>query len=320
MLLQKSFLEAIVKERVQKILAQAEYGSRRACEEIIKAGRVRVNGQVITLGDKADATSDIIEVDNVKLNFMDAEKVYYAYYKPPNVLSSTSTNYKDDRPVVRDMIPVEGHLFMVGRLDIESEGLVVLTNDGDMANRLAHPRYQHTKTYKVTVYGRPSAQALEEWQNGIFLEEGKTAPCFIKVLDTAPDVTTLRIVMTEGKKRQIRRVAAHFGHPVKRLVRTYIGQLGIGTMDRGDWFQLTPEQVTAMQTVAWELDNIKKRKKALRATRWHPRPSATATTTAAKPRVIVSAVPKPKAKTKSKRRRPNPRDRNPGGRNRGTRG
>jgi 23S rRNA pseudouridine2605 synthase len=256
-----------VKERVQKLMAQANYGSRRACEEIIREGRVKVNGSVIALGDKADPDVDTIEVDGSAISLRNFEKVYYTFNKPVNVLSTNTTNPDDDRPTVREMIPVEGHLFTIGRLDAESEGLMVLTNDGETANKLAHPRYEHTKTYKVTVYGRPTEETLEQWQNGVWLEEGKTAPCYVKVMESSKSTTVLRIVMIEGKKRQIRRVATKLGHPVKRLMRTHIGRLGLGTLRRGEWYKLGQDEFEAMLLPAWELETIRNRRRILRQER-----------------------------------------------------
>lgn len=254
-------------ERVQKLMSQAGVASRRASEEMIKQGRVRVNGRVITIGDKADPATDEVEVDGQKLRFDTVKLVYYVFYKPQNVLSTNSANPEDDRPTVRDVLPLEGHLFPIGRLDAESEGLMVLTNDGELTNRLAHPRYEHTKSYKVVVYGAPSEETLEQWQNGVYLEEGKTAPCYIKVLSHDGDTTTIRVVMTEGRKRQIRRIAAQLGHPVKKLTRTAIGQLGLGTLRRGEWYQLDEEEVAAMQIPAFELEAIRRRRRRLKQER-----------------------------------------------------
>jgi len=254
-----------VKERVQKLMAQAGVASRRASEQIIEQGRVRVNGQVITIGDKADPDNDTIEVDGERLNFEKIEKRYYVFYKPQNVLSTTAPNPDDDRSTVRELIPVEGHLFTIGRLDAESEGLMILTNDGDLTQRLSHPRYDHTKTYKVTVYGTPDEATLEQWQNGLWIDGEKTAPCFVKMLDdnTNSGTATLRVIMTEGKKRQIRRVASQLGHPVKKLLRTHIGQLGLGTLRRGEWYRLDEHEVSALSMPAWELELIQKRRKKL---------------------------------------------------------
>ncbi|MCL4253486.1 MAG: rRNA pseudouridine synthase, partial [Anaerolineae bacterium] len=260
-------------ERVQKLLSQAGYGSRRACEVYITEGRVRVNGVVITLGAQADPLKDEIEVDGERLNLRAIKKQYIAFYKPPNVISTNVANYQDDRPTVREMVPIEGHLFTIGRLDADSEGLMVLTNDGDLANELAHPRYEHTKTYAVTVYGKLDKETLTRWQDGIWLDEERSAPCYVDVIETTPETTVLRVIMTEGKKRQIRRVASALGHPVKRLVRTHIGMLELGKLKRGDWMELNKLQLQEMQTSAPELQLIKKRRKILRETGGKPRKS-----------------------------------------------
>lgn len=256
-------------ERVQKLMSQAGLASRRESEKIIEQGRVKVNGKVITIGDKADPDKDTVTVDGQRLKLSEIEKVYYVINKPINVLSTNKAPDGDDRPTVREMIPVDGHLFTIGRLDAESEGLMVLTNDGDLTNRLAHPRYEHTKTYKVTVYGEPDEETLEEWQNGVWLPEGKTAVCSVQVLETnkANGTTTLRVVMIEGKKRQIRRVATKLGYPVKKLMRTHIGQLGLGTLRRGEWYKLSDEEVYYMQQPAWELNDMRKRRQALKRKR-----------------------------------------------------
>ena len=253
-----------MKERVQKLMAQANIGSRRACEDVIREGRVQVNGKTITLGDKANPETDTITVDGQRIAVQDVEKRYYVFNKPSHVLSSKATGPDDDRSSVLEVVPLEGHLFTVGRLDAESEGLMILTNDGEMTNRLTHPRYEHTKTYKVVVYGDPSPETLEQWQDGVYLEDGKTAPCYVKALESGKSTTTLRIIMIEGKKRQIRRVASKLEHPVKKLMRTHIGKLGLGTLRRGEWYRLDDDEVAALQEPAWELELIRKRRRALR--------------------------------------------------------
>ncbi|MGQ9889231.1 MAG: pseudouridine synthase [Aggregatilineales bacterium] len=238
-----------MEERVQKLMAQAGLGSRRACEALISQGRVRVNGAVVGLGAKADPETDTIEVDSQRLRLDAQPRIYIALYKPRNTLSSTHARSDDSRRTVRDLVPVEGHLFMIGRLDAESEGLIVLTNDGALTNRLTHPRYGHTKTYRVVVHGLPTAETVQRWESGVFLEdEGVTAPCRVRVVKGDRSLTTLEIVMTEGKKRQIRRVAAALGHPVHRLTRTHIGKLGLGNLRPGEWRELSPSDVQAMLT------------------------------------------------------------------------
>ena len=154
------------------------------------------------------------------------------------------------------MIDVPGHLFTIGRLDADSEGLLVLTNDGALANRISHPRYEHTKTYKVTVKGKVSNATAVAWESGIWLDDSRTAACSVRLLQSSKRSTVLRLVMTEGRKRQIKRVAATLGHPVIRLVRTHIGQLGLGTLRKGAWYQLDEDEVSAMLTPGAELNAI----------------------------------------------------------------
>lgn len=248
-------------ERVQKLMARANIASRRKSEEYIEQGRVTVNGKIISLGDKANPEKDTITVDGQRLKLEKFEKKYYVFHKPMNVLSTNSAPDGDDRSTVRELLPIEGHLFSIGRLDAESEGLMVLTNDGDLTNKLSHPRYEHTKTYKVTVYGKPDSDTLLKWENGVWLDGDRTAPCFVKVLEENPDTTVLRVIMIEGRKRQIRRVASMLGHPVKKLVRTHIGQLGLGTLKRGAWYRMEEMEVEAMLLPAEEVKFIRRKNK-----------------------------------------------------------
>ncbi|MAS36031.1 MAG: pseudouridine synthase [Anaerolineaceae bacterium] len=231
-------------------MAQANIGSRRECEELIRQGRVKINGAVAELGAKADPQRDVIEFDGLALKLENQQKVYIAVHKPINVLSTDAPHKKDPRRTVRDLVPVEGHLFMIGRLDAESSGLMVLTNDGDLANRLTHPRYRHTKTYRVTVYGLPDPATIRQWEEGVFLpeESSKTAPCSVLIKKADKGLTVLEVVLTEGKKRQIRRVAAMLGFPVRHLTRTHIGQLALGTMSPGEWRELSQDDLQALRT------------------------------------------------------------------------
>ncbi len=248
-----------MQERVQKLMARADIGSRRACEEIIESGRVTVNDKVISLGDKADPDQDVIKVDGQRLKIGNFQKRYYVFNKPINVLSTNKAPAGDDRPTVRELIPVDGHLFTIGRLDAESEGLMVLTNDGELTHELSHPRFEHTKTYKVIVYGQPSEEDLLRWESGVWLDGTRTAPCYVKLLETDKKTSTLRFIMIEGRKRQIRRTATLLGYPVKRLMRTHIGKLGLGTLRRGMWYAMGEEEVEAMLMPADEIRFIKRK-------------------------------------------------------------
>lgn len=249
------------KERVQKLMAQADLGSRRKCEEIIRQGRVRVNGEVIELGAKADPEKDTIVVDGERISLQDFTPLYIVVNKPKGVLSTNKAPKGDSRPTIREMIDVPGHLFTIGRLDADSEGLMILTNDGEVTNKVSHPRYEHTKTYKVTVRGQVSQETIEKWETGIWLDNSRTAACSVQIMESNRRATTLRIVMVEGRKRQIRRVAEILGHPVIRLVRTHIGQLGLGTLRKGAWYQLDDFEVSVMLTPDDELKEIRRKRR-----------------------------------------------------------
>jgi 23S rRNA pseudouridine2605 synthase len=230
-----------VEERLQKLISQAGIASRRAAEDLIRAGRVTVNGNVAKLGDKADLVRDTVRVDGQPLKT--PEFVYFLLYKPYGVVSTNKPQPQEKRRVVRDLIPHEGHLFTVGRLDADSEGLILLTNDGDLADKLMHPRYGHRKTYEVLVVGTPDAKALNAWRRGVMLDDGQTAPAKVRVIEQRANDTRLEIVMREGRKRQIRRVASLLGHPVKQLIRTRIEFLEIGHLRPGQWRTLSPKEV-----------------------------------------------------------------------------
>jgi 23S rRNA pseudouridine2605 synthase len=230
----------MAEERIQKLLAQAGYGSRRACEEYLTERRVTVNGRVVELGAKADPLRDVIKVDGKRVHF-ESRKIYIALNKPDGVVTTNADEF--GRQTVRDLIPIEGHLFPVGRLDSDSEGLVLLTNDGDLANALTHPRYEHEKEYRVLVEGEPSASTLKAWRHGVLLEGQMTAPAKVDVLDSGRGQTWLRVVMHEGRKRQIREVAGMLGHRVKYLQRVRIGPIRLTKLKVGEWRHLSVSEV-----------------------------------------------------------------------------
>ncbi len=235
-----------MEERLQKILARAGYGSRRANEEIILEGRVRVNGKLAELGMKADALRDIIEVDGKKIPKAEG-LLYVMVYKPRGVLSDLDPQ-DDPRPTVRDLVPLPGHLFPVGRLDYDSEGLILLTNDGDLANRLTHPRYGHEKEYRVQVLSKPDDEQLAIWRRGVVLEDGyKTAPAQVDAEASAGKNTWLRVILHEGRKRQIRETGTRIGLPVSRIIRVRIGTLRLGRLKPREWRELTSQEVNALR-------------------------------------------------------------------------
>ncbi len=239
-------------ERLQKLMAQAGLASRRECEGWIAAGRVQVNGRTAHLGDKANPLTDTITLDGEPLDLSRDRLVYIALHKPKGIISSTEDELGKGRPTVRDLVDVPGHLYPVGRLDKPSEGLMLLTNDGDLAHKLTHPRYGHEKTYDVLVGGDISEAALEEWRWGVMLDEEVTAPAKITVLERREDYTRLEVVLQEGRKRQIRRIAANLGHPVLRLVRLRIGSLALGSLEPGQWRFLRPREVAELRRLVQE--------------------------------------------------------------------
>jgi len=196
----------MAEERVQKLLSRAGFGSRRGCEAFIDAGRVTVNGKIVQLGDKADPRRDEICLDGRRIGKPE-KKVYVAVNKPRYMLSLHVPD--DDRPSVFDLVKDERHLYPIGRLDYDSSGLVLLTNDGDLANRLTHPRYEHDKEYEVRVTKRPDQEQLEIWRRGVVLEDGyRTLPAKVEVKAYTKNGAWLIITLREGKNRQIRRTGA----------------------------------------------------------------------------------------------------------------
>ncbi len=234
-------------DRLQKIMARAGLGSRRKCEEIIRQGRVEVDGQIASLGLKVDPAQAEIVVDGRALPRPEP-LVYVALYKPRGVLSASH----DDRGrrTVRDLVPLPERLYPVGRLDVPSEGLILMTNDGPLTNRLTHPRYEHEKVYKVLVAGDPSEEDLKKWGRGVYLNGRRTAPAQVQRLGADSrrrENTWLRLTLHEGRKRQIRRVGGMLGYPVQRLIRERIGPIKVGALKPGEWRHLADHEVRALQ-------------------------------------------------------------------------
>jgi 23S rRNA pseudouridine2605 synthase len=257
----------MTEERVQKILARAGYGSRRSCEELIISGRVKVNGKPVTLGQRADAQTDKITVDGKALP-AEIKMQYIAYNKPRFVLCDKTIG-DDNRRTVFNMIDGAADLAVVGRLDFESEGLVILTNDGELLNKLTHPRFQHEKEYRVLLASHPDAKQLETWRRGVVLEDGhRTSPANVTVEANAGKGTWIRVVLKEGHKRQIRETAKLTGLFVVKLVRTRIASLKLGNLKSGEFRSLTAEEVTALKDtnkpgrrIGYSKDNSKRSEK-----------------------------------------------------------
>ncbi len=234
-----------MEERLQKLMSQAGLGSRRHCEEFIAAGRVTVNGKTAILGTKADALRDRILVDGRPLN-TPQDLVYIVLYKPRGVLTTVAS--PDSRQTVRDLVEVPERIYPVGRLDFDSEGLILLTNDGELANRITHPRYGHEKEYRVLVARRPDESQLETWRRGVVLEDGfRSAPAKVFFIKTSGKGAWLRIVMHEGRKRQIRDIGSALGLPVVRIIRDRIGSLELGSLKPRQWRHLTPKEIQGLR-------------------------------------------------------------------------
>ncbi|MGQ9493512.1 MAG: pseudouridine synthase [Anaerolineae bacterium] len=235
-------------ERLHKFLARAGVASRRTCEELITAGRVKVNGETVSRpGSKVDPERDCIEVDG-KLVTVPREYTYLMLNKPVGYVCTLRDPQR--RPTIMDLIPLRKRLYPVGRLDMASEGLVLLTDDGDLTQRLTHPKFEHEKEYHVLVEGEPEPHALQRLRKGIALEDGLTWPADVTVQGHDSGGTWLRFVIHEGRKRQLRRMCEAVGHPVRRLIRVRIGPLHLGDLPPGQYRTLTEEERTVLRKAA----------------------------------------------------------------------
>ena len=236
-------------ERLQKIIARAGIASRRAAEEMILNGRVTVDGQTITeLGGKYDSSRHKICVDGKPLNFAE-KKVYYLLNKPKGYLSTA----KDERGrrTVLDLLPeVSERVYPLGRLDNNTEGLLLISNDGDLMNGLLHPRYKVNKTYVARVAGVPSEKLLDKLRQGIKLEDGMTAPAVVKMLETSDSEAKVEITIHEGRNRQVRRMFAAIGCDVRALKRVKFAGLTLKGVKRGHYRPLTDEEITELYKIA----------------------------------------------------------------------
>jgi 23S rRNA pseudouridine2605 synthase len=230
-------------ERLQKVLARAGFGSRRACEILIDSGRVTVNGDVAELGRRVEVTRDEVAVDGAPVGVLPG-LVYYLLNKPPGVVTTASD--PEGRPTVLDLVPETPRVFPVGRLDAATEGLLLLTNDGALAQLVAHPSHGVPKEYLAEVEGAVSQGALRSLREGVVLEDGRTSPA--RVSSVAPGV--LKIVIHEGRNRQVRRMCEAVGHPVSRLVRTRIGPLADRRLRPGRWRELSIDEVRELARAA----------------------------------------------------------------------
>ena len=232
-------------ERLQKVLARVGIGSRRVCEDLIAEGRVLVDGEMAVLGRRVDPETALIEVDGAPVGVR-PDLVHYVLNKPAGVV--TTADDPQGRPTVVGLVPNEPRVFPVGRLDVETEGLLLLTNDGELAHRLTHPSYGVEKEYVAEVEGLPTRAVLRRLREGVELDDGPTAPARATLVD--PSV--VRLTIHEGRNRQVRRMCEAVGHSVVRLVRTRIGPLADRSLAPGAWRELTGDEVRSLQRAVAE--------------------------------------------------------------------
>jgi pseudouridine synthase len=224
-------------------MARAGLASRRRSEELIAAGRVTVNGLVASVGQKVDPTIDRVEVDGIPLP-LDPDLVYYLVNKPPGYLS-TAADDRGRRTVI-ELVPSEKRVYPVGRLDRDSEGLLIVTNDGELTEFVTHPRHEVTKTYLARVRGVPSPGNLRRLTEGVELEDGPARAIDCRLIDDRGAEALVEVVMVEGRKREVRRMLAAIGHPVHRLVRTAIGPIKDRKLKPGAWRELDSEELRSL--------------------------------------------------------------------------
>lgn len=231
--------------RLQKILAQAGYGSRRKCEVLIQQERVQVNGKTASLGSKADPEQDSITIDEIPIREPE-KKTYILLHKPKGVLSTVSA--PDKRPTVRSLVDLPGRLYPVGRLDLDSEGLILLTNDGLLTYQLTHPSFDHEKEYRVQILHPPNKSQLKAWRAGIVLDDGsRTRPAQVWIEHQDGKGAWMGVILKEGKKRQIRRMADSTGLQVQRLIRVRMANLKLGDLPSGSWRKLYKSEIDELQ-------------------------------------------------------------------------
>lgn len=231
---------APIGERLQKVLARAGLGSRRVCENLIDGGRVTVNGRIAELGRRVDPVTDEVAVDGVPISIAPG-LVYYLLNKPSGVVTTAEDTH--GRSTVVSMVPPEPRVHPVGRLDMDTEGLLLLTNDGTLTHRLTHPRFGVPKEYLAEVEGRPGRGAMRALREGVDLDDGPTAPAEASLLGPG----LVRLTIHEGRNRQVRRMCEAVGHPVRRLVRTRIGPLRDPHLGPGKWRELTRDEVRELE-------------------------------------------------------------------------
>jgi 23S rRNA pseudouridine2605 synthase len=234
-------------ERLQKVLARAGVGSRRAVETMIEAGRLKINGKVARLGQRVDPAKDKVELDGSSIP-LNTDLIHYLLHKPEGVV--TTADDPDDRPTVLEVVDLERRVWPVGRLDVDTEGALLLTNDGELTQALTHPSFKVPKTYLADLKGSVGNRALRQLAKGVVLDDGPTQPAAVRIVERVAGGTLVEITLTEGRNRQVRRMGEAVGHPVRRLVRVSIGPIGLGRLKPGRFRRLSPEEVMSLYRAA----------------------------------------------------------------------
>ncbi len=239
----------MAEERLQKVLAAAGIGSRRACEELIAQGRVAVNGEIASLGDKADRQGDVVTLDGERIN-VDPDLVYVLLNKPRGVI--TTADDPEGRPTVMDLINLPQRLFPVGRLDQDTEGLLLLTNDGELANALTHPSYEVERLYVALIAGAVRRETIARLRQGVELDDGFARPRRVRLLEQEAGRSLVEVVMTEGRKREVRRLLGALDLKVERLARVAYGGVELGELRQGKWRFLTQAEIGQLHAAVAE--------------------------------------------------------------------
>lgn len=233
--------------RINKFLAECGVASRRNCDNLIKEGLVKINGKVCSLGAEVDESSDSVTVDGKKINYVKKYQ-YYMMNKPKGYVCTVKDD-KDRKTVMELLPPSVGRVFPIGRLDYDSEGLLLFTNDGDLCNRIAHPSSEIPKTYLVKIEGSLSDEAIENIKRGVVIDGVKTKKCTVKIVDETKLFTKYHVTVTEGRNREVRKLFLSQGKEVKFLKRIKIGDLALTGLNRGDVRKLTKEEVEYLKNV-----------------------------------------------------------------------
>lgn len=231
----------MAEERLQKYIARCGITSRRKAEELILQGYVKVNGLIVNeLGSKIDPEQDIVEVNNKKINEKQ-EHIYIKLYKPEGYV--TTVNDQFNRKTVLDLIDIKERIYPIGRLDYNTSGLLLLTDDGELANKLLHPKYHIYKTYEAVVKGIINEDSINKLRTGVFIEDYKTAPAKVKILNINRKDIIVQISIYEGKNRQVRKMFDSIGHPVIKLKRISFGDINLSELKTGQWKYLTNDEI-----------------------------------------------------------------------------